>query len=228
VQAAGGTALTERLAGEAGRPEQDDGRVTETAEQDPVDRAPASAEPLVDTGTVDQRFRRRTGTLIWVAAAVLGADVLTKVVVVATLSDRAPVKLAGGLVYLVLTRNSGAAFSLAQGATILFTLIAAVVIVVILRTASRLGSAPWAVCLGLVLGGAAGNLADRIFRAPGPLRGRVVDWVSLLDPAGQTWPVFNLADAAIVSGGVLAVLLAFAGFELTGGRTRRPPTTTPR
>lgn len=197
--------------------------MTETAEQ-----APMSAGSLVDTGTADQPSRRRTGTLVSVAAAVLAADVLTKVVVVATLSDRAPVKLAGGLMYLVLTRNSGAAFSLAQGATILFTLIAAVVIVVILRTASRLGSVPWAVCLGLVLGGAAGNLTDRIFRAPGPLRGRVVDWISLLDPAGRVWPVFNLADAAIVSGGVLAVLLAFVGFELTGGRTRRPPTTTPR
>jgi signal peptidase II len=225
VQAAGGAALTERPAGEAGRREQDNGRVTETAGQAPVDRAPVPAGSLADTGTVGQPGRRRTGTLISVAVAVLGADVLTKSVVVATLSDRAPVKLAGGLLYLVLTRNSGAAFSLAQGATILFTLIAAVVIAVILRTASRLGSVPWAVCLGLVLGGAAGNLADRIFRTPGPLRGRVVDWISLLDPAGRVWPVFNLADAAIVSGGVLAVLLAVAGFELTGGRTRRSPTT---
>jgi signal peptidase II len=224
------------------RSEQDNGRVTETAEHAPVsqpalnrapadqasaDQATAPVGSQAGTGTVGQPCRRRTGTLVSVAVLVAAADALTKTLVVAMLAGHAPVKLAGGLMYLVLTRNSGAAFSLAQGATILFTLIAAVVIVVILRTASRLGSVPWAVCLGLVLGGATGNLADRVFRAPAPLRGRVVDWISLLDPAGRVWPVFNLADAAIVTGGVLAVLLAVAGFELTGGRTR-PPTTPPR
>jgi len=174
--------------------------------------------------------RRRTGLLAGVAAAVLVADVLSKIVVIATLSGRPPLKLAGGLVYLVEARNSGAAFSLAQGATVLFTAIAVVVIAVILRTASRLRSVPWAVCLGLILGGAAGNLMDRLFRSPGPLRGWVVDWVSLLDPAGRVWPVFNLADSAIVSGGALAVLLAFRGVELTGARTRpagRRPTRRP-
>jgi len=165
--------------------------------------------------------RRRIGLLAAVAALVLTADLVSKIIVVATLSDRPPARLLGGLVYLVEARNAGAAFSFAQGATVLFTAIAALVIVVILRTASQLRSLPWAVCLGLILGGAAGNLADRVFRSPGPLRGRVVDWISVLDPAGQVWPVFNLADSSIVVGGVLAVLLASAGFELTGTRARR-------
>jgi signal peptidase II len=176
-------------------------------------------EPAV--GVPSPAGRRRIGLLATVAVLVLAADMLSKMVVVATLSDRPPVRLLGGLVYLIEARNAGAAFSFAQGATVLFTAIAALVIVVILRSAPQLRSLPWAVCLGLILGGAAGNLCDRLFRSPGPLRGRVVDWISVFDPGGRVWPVFNLADSAIVVGGVLAVLLAFAGFELTGTRNRR-------
>jgi signal peptidase II len=77
------------------------------------------------------------------------------------------------------------------------------------------------VALGLVLGGALGNLADRIFRAPGPLQGHVVDVVSLFAPDGSVWPVFNLADSSIVTGGVLLVLLALTGRELDGTRVVR-------
>ena len=112
-----------------------------------------------------------------------------------------------------MSRNSGAAFSFAQGATVLFTAVAVAVIVVIVRTARRLGSAGWAVSLGLLLGGATGNLADRIFRAPGPGRGAVVDFIDF-----RVWPVFNLADSAIVCGGLLAVLLSLRGIELDGSR----------
>jgi signal peptidase II len=71
-----------------------------------------------------------------------------------------------------------------------------------------------------VLGGALGNLVDRIFRAPGPLQGHVVDMVSLFAPDGRVWPVFNLADSSIVSGGALLVLLAMLGRELDGTRTK--------
>lgn len=146
---------------------------------------------------------------------------ISKVIVVATLSDRGPVELLGGLVYLTEARNTGAAFSLAEGLTLVLTGVAAIVIAVIVRTASRLRSAPWAVALGLILGGATGNLVDRLLRAPSPLRGAVVDWISLLDPRGEAWPIFNLADSAIVVGGVLAVLLASLGFEIDGGRISR-------
>jgi signal peptidase II len=81
------------------------------------------------------------------------------------------------------------------------------------------------VALGLVLGGALGNLTDRVFRAPGPLRGHVVDVVSLFAPDGSVWPVFNLADSCIVTGGVLLVLLALTGRELDGTRTVRSQAT---
>jgi len=137
------------------------------------------------------------------------------------LGDREPVELLGGLLTLRLVRNAGAAFGFAQGLTIAFTVVAAGVVVVILRLSRRLRSLPWAVALGLVLGGALGNLADRIFRAPGPLQGHVVDVVSLFAPDGSVWPVFNLADSSIVTGGVLLVLLALTGRELDGTRVVR-------
>ena len=123
--------------------------------------------------------------------------------------------------YLQLLRNPGAAFSLATGYTWLLTLVAIAVVVVIVRVARRLRSTGWAVALGLVLGGALGNLTDRIFRAPGPLQGHVVDIVSLFATDGRVWPVFNLADSSIVTGGVLLVLMALLGRELDGTRSGR-------
>ena len=158
---------------------------------------------------------RRIRLLLAVAAGIFGADLVTKTIVVATLSDRAPVRLLGGLLTLRVLRNSGAAFSIGTSMTAVFTLIAVVVIVSILRTARRLRSLAWAVTLGLLLGGATGNLGDRLFRSPGPLRGHVVDWIEL-----PHWPVFNVADSAIVCGGILAVLIAARGIRLDGTRDR--------
>jgi signal peptidase II len=159
--------------------------------------------------------RRRAGVrvLLAVAVAVLGLDLVTKIVVVEKLSDRAPVRLLGGLLRLTVTRNSGAAFGLGQGATVLFTMVALAVVVVIVRTAARLRSLRWAATLGLLLGGALGNLLDRIFRSPAPFRGHVVDWIEL-----PHWPVFNIADSAIVTGGLVAVLLSVLGLGLDGRR----------
>ncbi len=100
----------------------------------------------------------------------------------------------------------------------MFSLVAAAVVVVIVRTARRLFSTGWAVTLGLVLGGAVGNLIDRIFRDPGFLRGGVVDFRSVFGPGGEVWPVFNVADSAIVCGGVLGALLALRGIDFDGTR----------
>jgi signal peptidase II len=166
------------------------------------------------------RSRRRTGVLAAVAAITLLLDVLSKIIVVTVMEGQPPVKLLGGVLYLVVYRNPGAAFSMATGLTWLLSLIALVVVVVIVRLAPRLRSAGWAFGLGLVLGGALGNLVDRLLRAPGPLRGHVVDFLSLLAPDGSVWPVFNLADSAIVCGGVVLVLLAASGRDFDG--TRRP------
>jgi signal peptidase II len=162
--------------------------------------------------------------LVVAALVVLTLDVVSKVLVVAKLMDRPPVKLPGGYLWLTHARNPGAAFSFAEGATVLFTAVAAIVIVVIVRTASKLRSTAWAISLGLVLGGAAGNLVDRLFRSPAPLRGQVVDWISLRTPDGRMlFPIFNLADSGIVCGGILAVLLAILGYEMDGTRGSRDP-----
>ena len=166
--------------------------------------------------------RRRTGVLVGTAVLVLALDLVSKVLVVAELMHRPPVKLPGGFLWLVHARNPGAAFSFAEGATVVFTAVAAIVIVVIVRTAAKLRSTAWAISLGLVLGGAAGNLVDRLFRSPAPLRGWVVDWISLRSPDGRMlFPIFNLADSGIVCGGILAVLLALLGVEMDGTRGTR-------
>jgi len=147
------------------------------------------------------------------AAAVLAADVATKVWAVARLT-RDEIALFGGHVVLHEQRNPGAAFSIAGGATVLFTLIAVAIAVVIVRTARKLTSTAWAVTLGLLLGGALGNLVDRLARAPGPLRGHVVDFVDLQWNGRSVWPVFNVADMAIVCGGAIALFLSFRGIDL--------------
>jgi signal peptidase II len=156
------------------------------------------------------------GVLLAVALTVLVSDIISKVVVVATLSNRPPIRLLGGLLTLRVDRNPGAAFSIGTSMTIVFSAIALGVIIFILRTSRRIHSLPWAVTLGLLLGGATGNLTDRLFRSPGPLRGYVVDWIQL-----PHWPVFNLSDSSIVCGGVLAVVLAGIGLRIDGSRQDR-------
>ena len=133
----------------------------------------------------------------------------------------------GGLLYLTQLRNIGAAFSFAEGWTIVFSLVAVLVAGVIIRTARRLYSTGWAVTLGLVLGGAVGNLLDRIFRNPGFLRGGVVDFLSVFGPDGRVWPIFNVADSAIVCGGILGAVLALRGIDFDGSRTKDQAATDP-
>jgi len=174
---------------------------------------PPTADPDTAVARPELTDTRRVGVLLAVAVAVLAADIVSKAVVVATLSDRQPIRLLGGFLTLIVSRNPGAAFSIGPSLTIVFSAIAAGVIAFILRTSRRIRSAPWAVSLGLLLGGATGNLIDRLLRSPGPLRGHVVDWIML-----PHWPVFNLADSSIVCGGVLAVLLAMRGVHIDGSR----------
>lgn len=173
-----------------------------------IDSAPRSAPP------------RRIGVFVAVALCALTLDVVSKVLVVANLNPGEQARLLDGAIYLDIARNSGAAFSLGTGFTVLLTLIAIAVAVVIVRTAKRLHSIWWAVALGLILGGALGNLVDRIFRAPGFLRGYVVDWISLFGPNAEHWPIFNLADSAIVCGAILAAGLSLCGVALDGTRGR--------
>ena len=159
--------------------------------------------------------RRRIVVLAALALFVLAADAISKAIVVAHLRPDQPVHVLGNVFELWLTRNPGAAFSVGTGETAVFTLIAFGVIVYIARTARKLYSVGWAIALGLLLGGAMGNLGDRIFREPGLFRGYVVDWIGVVP---RYYPIFNLADSAIVCGGILTVILAMRGYHLDGTR----------
>ncbi|MBD0695227.1 signal peptidase II [Streptomyces sp. CBMA123] len=155
--------------------------------------------------------RRRVGVLLVIAVLAFLIDLASKLLVVAKLENHAAIKVIGDVVTFQVIRNSGAAFGMGQALTVVFTMIASAVIVVIWRIARRLYSLPWAIALGLLLGGALGNLTDRLFRAPGVFRGHVVDFISV-----QHFAVFNLADSAIVCGGILVVLLSFRGSNPDG------------
>lgn len=174
-----------------------------------------------DDQQTDETPSRRLGVLIVVAVLALGLDVLTKYLVVAQLEGKPAVTVIGGVLYFDVLRNSGAAFSMATGMTWVLSLIALGVVVAIVFIAPRLRSTGWAIGIGLVLAGALGNLGDRIFRGPGPLRGHVVDWISVFKPWAQAFPVFNLADSCITVGGALIVLMALLGKDYDGGIGRR-------
>jgi len=160
--------------------------------------------------------QRRLRLLLSVAAVVLTLDIVTKVLAVRLLPPGQPVSIIGDTVTWTLVRNSGAAFSMGTGYTWLLTVIATVVVVGIFWMGRRLVSPWWAVGLGMILGGAMGNLVDRFFRAPGPLRGHVVDFFSV-----GWWPVFNVADPSVVGGAILLVVLSIFGYDFdTVGRRK--------
>lgn len=179
----------------------------------------AKTDLTADPDSTSQRPRRTT-VLLLIAAVGFIVDLASKILVVETLSGADPIRLLGGAVYLTLARNPGAAFSMGEDMTIVFTFVVMIVIVAIAAIARKVRSGWWATSLGLILGGALGNLVDRLFRHPGPLRGAVVDFISVFDPWGRVFPIFNAADSCIVIGGILAVILAFAGIELDGRRHR--------
>ncbi|RKN42501.1 signal peptidase II [Streptomyces hoynatensis] len=194
-------------------------RIIETPDE-PRAAAEAAADELPgradEGGTTEAeppapRGRRRIAVLVCVAAVAYLLDLVSKIMVVEWLEHEEPVDLLGRWLRLEAIRNGGAAFGIGSALTIVFTCIAATVIVVIIRLARRLRSLPWAIALGLLLGGAFGNLTDRVFRAPGALEGHVVDFI-----APRYFAVFNLADSAIVCGGILIVLLSFRGLDPDG------------
>ncbi|WP_243639333.1 signal peptidase II [Streptacidiphilus pinicola] len=172
-----------------------------------------TSEPTADetTASTSDVRKRRIGVLLSVALLAYLLDLGSKLLVVAQLEHKDAIRLIGDWVQFTVIRNPGAAFGMGAALTVVFTLIATTVIVVIIRLARRLYSLPWAIALGLLLGGAFGNLTDRIVRSPGLFRGAVVDFISV-----KHFAVFNLADSAIVCGGILVVLLSFLGTNPDG------------
>jgi signal peptidase II len=168
-------------------------------------------EQTTDTSALQRS--RLFAVLGGTAAVVLLLDQLSKLWALRSLTPGDPVDLVGSLIRLNLIRNPGAAFSIGTGATWVLTLIACGVLVFILVTARRLGSTAWAWALGLLLGGSLGNLADRVFREPGPGRGHVVDFIDYFG-----WFIGNVADVAIVGAAGVIAVLATMGIGVDGAR----------
>ena len=180
---------------------------------DPAEDGPRSgAAPLPGADGASRR-RAYVWTLALIAVGVVVVDLVTKQAALATLDGGVRVEILGDLLSLYLVRNPGAAFSLATGMTWVFTLVAVGVVVVVARVSRRLGSLGWAIALGLLLGGAVGNLVDRLAREPGFARGHVI---AFIDYAG--FFVGNVADIAIVSAAVLIGWLGIRGVGVDGSR----------
>jgi signal peptidase II len=154
----------------------------------------ADAEPLIG-----QRGRLAAAIVL----VVLAFDQSTKAWAVDELAD-GPVSIVGDDIELRLSFNAGGAFSLFRGFTPLLAILALGIAFVVVRAVRRAEDRWTLVSLSLVLGGAVGNLADRLFRAPSFLHGRVVDFVKL-----GSFPTFNVADSAITIGAVILVVAAF-------------------
>ncbi|MFF1836950.1 signal peptidase II [Streptomyces sp. NPDC058231] len=194
-----------------GTPDIPDAEGTEGAEGRVRGESGDDADTTQDQVPGESRGKRKIAVLFAVAVFAYLIDLISKMIVVAKLEHQQPVEIFGSWLRLDAIRNAGAAFGIGAAFTVIFTVIAATVIVVIARLARKLYSLPWAIALGLLLGGALGNLTDRVFRSPGLFKGAVVDFI-----APAHFAVFNLADSAIVCGGILIVILSFRGLDPDG------------
>jgi signal peptidase II len=148
-----------------------------------------------------------------VALGAYAVDVVTKLLAVDRLSGRDDVEVLGSWLTLTLVRNPGAAFSTGTSMTLLLSLIAIAAATFVVYLSRRLGSTFWAVGLGFLLAGILGNLTDRVFREPGPLRGHVIDFLQL-----PNWPVFNVADICINIAAAVIIVQAVRGVRIDGTR----------
>ncbi|CAN5145282.1 signal peptidase II [soil metagenome] len=165
----------------------------------------------------DERDSRRSSLKLFVLAAVVvyAIDQLTKAIAVAKLDGDDSITVIPQVISLTLLRNAGAAFSMGTSMTALLSLLAVGIIVFVLMVARRLRDPIWAVALGLLLGGALGNLTDRVLREPSFLKGHVVDFI---DYGGYF--VGNVADIAITVAAVLIFLRSMRGIGLDGSRDK--------
>jgi signal peptidase II len=174
--------------------------------------APRDRSPRIDRRTI-----RVLVVLALVALGIYGLDQVTKYLIVKNLTEGQQVNVIGDILQFHFVKNSGAAFSLGTGVTWVFSLVAAAVVVFLIIYAPRIRSFSWAVLFGLLLGGALGNLSDRLFRQPRFGEGHVVDFIQVIYfPA-----IFNIADSSIVISMCLFVLLTIRGVRLDGKRTHK-------
>lgn len=168
--------------------------------------------------------RRRTFVLVWLGFAALAyvCDQLTKLWVTSTMVEGQRTPVIPGILQWYYIRNSGAAFSIGENFTWFFTLVMAAVAVFIIVLARRIGSFWWALGLGLLLGGALGNLTDRLFREPSFAMGHVVDFISF-----PHFAIFNMADMGVVGGVITICLLTLLGIPLGGRKAAGPASAAP-
>ena len=170
----------------------------------------ASLNPSGDTNTPRSSYVR---LFFFVAVSVWLIDQATKALAVAHLDGKAAVTIIPHVFSLSFTRNPGAAFSMATGMTAILSAVAVVVCVFVIRAASRLRDKGWAIGLGLLLGGAIGNLTDRLFREPAPFKGHVVDFLYI-----NHYPVFNFADVALTFAAIVVFWRTWRGVGIDGTR----------
>ena len=166
-----------------------------------------------DQSTPDRSRRPRVWlSFVAIALVALAVDLSTKEWALRALADE-DIRVVDGWFTLHLTFNPGAAFSTGPEFTVVFSCLAVIACLVVLWVSRRLASPGWAVALGLLLGGVAGNLVDRVFRDPAPMHGHVVDFLML-----PNWPVFNFADVFINVAAGLIILQSFRGIGVDGSR----------
>ncbi|WP_246857554.1 signal peptidase II [Oerskovia sp. KBS0722] len=185
----------------------------------PADPSEGGTEAVSAAPTTDARPRTTVAPrrlVLWVvvlAALVILVDQVTKIWAVAELEGRETIELLGEWLHLTFIRNEGAALGIGSGYTWILTIVVTVVIVFILRSMRKIGSRGWAIALGLLLGGALGNLIDRIFREPGFAQGHVVDFIGYGDLF-----IGNVADIAVVAAAVMIAILSVQGIGIDGQR----------
>lgn len=187
-----------------------------TTESTMTEHPPASGH---ESGRAHRKHGKRIGAryaLLLIAFALVAyiIDQLTKIWVVSTMVEGQVTEVLPPVLSWHFIRNSGAAFSIGTSITWVFTIIQALVSIAIITQIRKVASKGWAVALGLVLGGALGNLTDRLFREPAFGQGHVVDFIAL-----PNFAIFNIADTAVVSGVVLICLLTLRGIGLDGRRS---------
>jgi signal peptidase II len=190
-------------------------------ETEPAPKASTPA-PRDRSPKIDRRTIRVLVVLALVALGIYGLDQVTKYLIVKNLTEGQQVNVIGDILQFHFVKNSGAAFSLGTGVTWVFSLVAAAVVIFLIIYAPRIRSFSWAVLFGMLLGGALGNLSDRLFRQPRFGEGHVVDFIQVIYfPA-----IFNIADSSIVISMCLFVLLTIRGVRMDGKRAHKSVQTT--
>lgn len=184
---------------------------TNETRPDASGHTPGASPGTKPASEASRYFAAGPTVMLVIGLVVVVLDQITKIAAVALIEPGRPIELIGETVRLVLIRNPGAAFSMGTSVTALLSIVAVIVVVGLIWFSRKVHSRWWAWGLGLILGGAAGNLVDRLFRDPAVLRGHVVDFMSV-----GWWPVFNVADSCLVAGVIVIAVAVLRNLDYDG------------